>query len=127
MPNINDELEFVCPSCGANEVEEVIDGATVISKLVYLSPEGDHDYETTPVIEGGNIKEFRCGGCQEKIPCDPTHQALSDWLLENQPEDSETAVEEPEGGEATSEEEAEDLPETEEVVGEEPAEAPEEK
>ncbi len=114
MPNINDELVFVCPSCGASEIEEVIDGATVRSKLVYLSPEGDHDYEATPVVEGGKIKEFRCCGCQAKISCEPNHQALSDWLLDNQPED-EAAVEGAEG----DEEEAEELPEGDALDAEE--------
>ncbi|HCE42441.1 MAG TPA: hypothetical protein DET40_02705 [Lentisphaeria bacterium] len=120
MPNINDELVFVCPSCGATEVEEVIDGATVRSKLVYLSPEGDHDYETTPVIEGGKIKEFRCCSCQAKVPCEPNHQALSDWLLDNQAD--EDVVEETDGVEDASE----DMPETDEVVAEEEV-PPEEK
>ena len=92
MPEIQDDLEFKCPSCGETVVEEVIDGAVIRNQLVYLSPEGDHDYDMNPVIEGGTIREFRCAKCLKPIPCEPNAQALADWLLDQ--EEAQDAVQE---------------------------------
>ena len=84
MPEIQDDLEFKCPSCGEALIEEIIDGATVRNQLVYLSPEGDHDYDMNPIIEGGIIREYRCAKCLRPIPCEPNAQALADWLLDQE-------------------------------------------
>jgi hypothetical protein len=92
MPEIQDDLEFKCPSCGEAVVEEVIDGAVIRNQLVYLSPEGDHDYDMNPIIEGGTIREFRCAKCLKPIPCEPNAQALADWLLDQ--EEAQDAVQE---------------------------------
>lgn len=56
-------LKFVCPECGATELEEVCDTDTVFNPITRLDPEGYHDYGPTRSGDDTQVSNYQCVGC----------------------------------------------------------------
>jgi len=55
-------LQFNCPQCGGQQLEEVVHGASVYTPLLCIEEKGTHEYDK-PVIEEGSVAHYRCMDC----------------------------------------------------------------
>jgi len=57
-------MKFVCPDCGKEVLEEVMDGVVVYSSITSISECGDHEYDTKHrVYENGDSVHYQCMNC----------------------------------------------------------------
>jgi len=55
-------LEFNCPHCGMNEVEEVMGAVTVASKITAINEDGELDYGEQTNTDGF-VMHYQCASC----------------------------------------------------------------
>lgn len=86
--NMSRKLEFACPKCGGNRIEQVFTDAVAFSDVtLYEDSEDDVYGEIT--IEGEEFRFFQCAKCGWSIPitdygasADTEIDALRRWLQE---------------------------------------------
>ena len=88
---MNDEIQevkFVCPDCGGNRLECVMDG---IHSCVVASIDSDGDHEYGEYESSADVDRWQCVDCGFVIP-DGTANLIdnvevAEWCLENCPQD----------------------------------------
>ena len=79
-------LQFTCPKCGNNRLEEVMVDVTVVSEITDIG-DGDCTYGQQ-TNEDGSVERYGCISCGY-MPCHEDGQPVSDleeleaWIKEN--------------------------------------------
>lgn len=86
--NMSRKLEFVCPVCGSNRIEQVLTGGIVFTEVSLYEDPSDDVYGE-PVVSSADFSCFQCVGCGWEIPItdhgateDTDEDALRRWLQE---------------------------------------------
>ncbi len=81
---------FVCPECGGNTLEEIIEDVVVTVEHYLIGPEpqdNNHYRENDIGVHDGSTKCFQCGRCCAEVPLDyeneDVYKQLYDWLVKN--------------------------------------------
>jgi len=81
-------MNFKCPTCGCNELEEVVTGVRVVTAIESVAKEGYVYYHEDPERHGGESTYYQCSNCGEELRWDhdsvvSSGEELFDWLTEN--------------------------------------------
>ncbi len=84
-------IDFTCPKCGADDLEEVMEVATVISPITDIEfnedDPGFHSVEYDhPDVWDGEVSHFQCAKCGQGVRNEAGHlitdtTSLIEWLI----------------------------------------------
>ena len=83
-------LNFVCPSCGCNDLEAVQTGVALSFKVINIDEEGFFELDLSE-SDGGCTDRYQCHGCgwimkDEKGESIKTEEEVVEWVKKNCPQ-----------------------------------------
>jgi len=79
-------MNFKCPKCQTNRIEEIMDGAILSMEVKDVEEGGDAEYGEV-IVEDGFPDRYQCLNCGWVLPITetttPSTEELYEWLEEN--------------------------------------------
>jgi len=84
--NFVSPINFVCPECGSEILEEVSIGIVQYTDVTGIRAGGELEYDGNTYSEGGDFDGYQCHACHFEIPVDGPEQLL-EWIANQNDED----------------------------------------